>query len=121
EMTDQFFYKFRNFFEIGIGPVRFQHGELGIVLPGNAFVPKIAIDLEYFVEPPDEEALQIKLRRDAKIKIDSERLVPGMERLGRGAAGDCLQHRRFHFQKATIFEKTASFPHEGDPLQKDGA
>ena len=61
---------------------------------------KLRFNFEDFVEAADEQALQIKLRRDAQVKIEPERLVMGPERLGRRAAGDGLQHRRFHFEKA---------------------
>ena len=61
---------------------------------------KVPVHFEDLVEPADEQPLQIKLRRDAQVKIDPERLVMGPERFRRRAAGDGLQHRRFHFKEA---------------------
>ena len=55
EMTNQFFDQDRHFFEIGIGPVRFQHGKFRVVLSGNTLVPKISVDLENLVEPADQQ------------------------------------------------------------------
>src|SRR5205823_13874643 len=49
-MTNHFLYQVRNLLEIGIGPIRLQHGELGIVLPRNSLVPEIAIEFENFIE-----------------------------------------------------------------------
>ena len=54
EMTNQFLDQVRHFFEIGVGPVNFEHGELGIVLSRNAFVAEIPVDLENFVESADQ-------------------------------------------------------------------
>ena len=98
-MTDHFLHQVRDLLEIGVGPVAFQHGELRIVFPRNAFVPEIPVQLENLVESADEQPLEIKLRRDAQVKIEAERLVMGAERFRRRAAGHGLQHRRFHFQK----------------------
>ena len=42
-VTNQFFNQVRHFFEIGVSPINFEHGEFRIVFPGNAFVPKIPV------------------------------------------------------------------------------
>src|ERR1043165_9997529 len=94
QMTNQLFHQVGNFVVVGIGPIRLEHGELRIVFPGNAFVPKIAIDLKDLVETANEKALEIKLRRDSHIKIDPERFVTGLKRLGRGASGNSLDRKR---------------------------
>jgi hypothetical protein len=89
-MTNHLFQQVSHFFEVGVGPVNFKHGEFRIVLPRNSFVPKISIQLENFCESADEQSFQIKLRRDAKKKIETERFVSGAERLGRRPARNIL-------------------------------
>jgi hypothetical protein len=90
EMADHFFHQIRDLLEIGVGPIRFEHGELGIVLPGNAFVPEIAIQLEDLVESAHQQPLQVKLRRDPQIQLEPERLVLSPKRFRGRAAGDRL-------------------------------
>ncbi len=102
-------------------PVGLEHGELWIVLSGNAFVAEIAIDLENFVEPAHEQTLQIKLRRDAQIKIETERLVVRAKRFGGRASGDRLQNRRLHLQKTAFFKEAPRFADDGDAFFKDDA
>ena len=115
-MTNQFFDEVRHLLEIGICPVGFEHGEFRIVLSGNAFVAEVPVDFENLVEPAYQQTFQIQLRRDAQIKIEAERLVMRAERLGRGAAGDGLQNRRLHFQKAALLEKTPGLANNRDAL-----
>ena len=120
-MADQFLDQVRDLLEIGVGPIGLEHGELWIVLSRDSFVPEIPVQLEHFVEAADQQAFEIKLRRDAEIKLQPERFVMGSKRLGRGPARHGLQHRRLHFEKAPRFEEIASLAHDRDPLFKDGA
>ena len=83
---------------------------------GDAFVPEVAADLEDLVKPAYEQTLQIKLWRDAQIQIEAERLVMGVKRFGRGAAGNGLQNRRLHFQKAALLKEAPGFTDNRDPL-----
>ncbi len=120
-MTDHFLDEVRDLLEIGVGPIAFEHGELGIVLSRDSFVPEIPVQLEDFVEAADQQALEIKLRRDPKIKLQPERFVMGPKRLRRGAARHGLQHRRLHFEKAPRFHEMADLAHDRDPFFEDGA
>ena len=120
-MANHFLDQVRHLLEIGVSPIAFEHGELGIVLSRNSFVPEIPVQLEDFVEAADQQALEIKLRRDAEIKLQPERFVMGPKRLGRGAARHGLQHRRLHFEKAPRFHEIADLAHNRDPLFEDGA
>ena len=86
---------------IDIGLVELERGEFGIVPRRQPFVAEVAVDLEQFVgEPADQQPLQMQLRRDPEIEIEVERVVVGDERLGRGAAGDRVQHRRLDLEIA---------------------
>src|SRR5213080_2932416 len=113
-MTNQFLSEVCHLLEIGIGPIRFKHGKFGIVFSGNAFVSKVTVDFEYLVEPAHEQTFQIKFQRDAKIKIEAERLVMRSEWFGGRASGDRLQDWRLDFDEAALLEKAPGFAHNGD-------
>ena len=92
---------------IRVGLVELQHGELGIVVRGNAFVAEVAIDFVDALQPAHDQPLQIQLRRDAQVQIDIERVVMRDERPRRRAAIERLHHGRFHFDEAARFELAA--------------
>src|SRR5260370_7841045 len=83
---------------------------------GNAFVAKVAIDFKDLVEPAHQQPFQIKLRRNAQIKIETERFVVRAERLGRRASSDGLQDWPLDFQKAALFEETSLLPDDCYPF-----
>ena len=89
-MANQFLDQVRHFFEIGVRPVCFEHGEFRIVLSGNAFVAKVPIDFENLVKSAHEQAFQIQLGGNAQIKIETECLVMRAKWFGRSATGDGL-------------------------------
>src|SRR6516162_6059587 len=84
--------------EVGVGLVKLQHGELGIVLSGNTFVAEVTIDLVDAVESTHNQALQVKLRRDAEIEVQIKGVVVSYEGPGHGAAGQRLHHGGFDFE-----------------------
>ncbi len=94
-------------FVVGIGLVELEHGELGVVPGRDAFVTEVAVDLEHALEATDHQALQVQLRRDAQEHRHVQRVVMGLERFGRSAAGNGLQHRRFDFEEVTLGEELA--------------
>ncbi len=51
------------------------------------------------------QSLQIKLGSDAQEQINVQRIVVRGERLGHGAAGDGMHHRRLHLDKAVVVEE----------------
>src|SRR5882724_3398170 len=114
KMTNQFFNKVRHFLKIGVRPVGFEHGEFRIVFSGNAFVPEVAADLENLVEPAYEQTFQVKLGRDAQIKIEAERLVIGAKRFGSSATCNGLQNRRLYFQKTALLQEAPGFADNHD-------
>src|SRR5437868_13596795 len=120
-MTNQFFSKSRHLFEIGIGPIRFEHGKFGIVLSGNTFVAKVTVDFEYLIEPTDEQTLEVQFRRNPQIKIKTERLVMRAERFGRSTTGNALKHGSFYFQKSALFQKAPRFAEDRNALFKHRA
>ena len=120
-MTNQFLSEVCHLLEIGIGPIRFEHRKFGIVFSGNAFVSKVTVDFEYLVEPAHEQTFQIKFERDAKIKIEAERLVMRGEWFSCRASGDRLQDWRLDFQKAALLQETPRLTQDCDAFFKNRA
>ena len=54
---------------VGVGLVELEHGELGVVGAVDAFVAEVAIDLVDAVEAADDQALEVKLGRDAESEL----------------------------------------------------
>ncbi len=101
--------------QIGVVRVRLiqlQHRELGIVSGRHTLVAEVAIDLVHALEAADHQTLQIKLRRDAQIQIDVERVVMRDERPRHRAARDRLHHRRLDFQEVQRVEEIAQVLHQ---------
>src|SRR6266446_7852041 len=98
-MTNQFLSEVCHLLEIGIGPIRFEHGEFGIVFSGNAFVSKVTVDFEYLIEPAHEQTFQIKFEGNAQVKIEAERFVMCSEWFGSGPSSDRLQNWRLDFDE----------------------
>src|SRR5206468_5705291 len=115
-MTNQFLSEVCHLLEIGIGPIRFKHGKFGIVFSGNAFVSKVTVDFEYLVEPAHEQTFQIKLERNAQVKIEAERLVMRSEWFGGRASSDRLQNWRFDFDEPALLQKAPRFADNSDPF-----
>ena len=91
----------------GVGLVQLQHGELGVVAGGHAFVAEVAVDLVDALQPADHQALEVELRRHPQEQLQVQRVVVGHERARGGAAGDVLHHRRFHFEEAARVQPVA--------------
>ena len=104
---------------IAVGLVGFEHGELGVVLAREAFVAEVAADLEHLVHAADQQALEVKLQRDAQIEIAAERVVIGLERLRRRAAGNRLHHRRLDLHEAAVVEELADLADDLAALEED--
>src|SRR5713226_4233534 len=90
-----------------VGAVPLEHGELGVVARRDAFVAEVAVDLEYALQPPDHQALQVQLRRDAQVELHVERVVVGLEGPGDRAARDRLHHRRLDLEVAFVAQRLA--------------
>ncbi len=88
------------------------------MLRGDAFVAEVAVDLINAVQPAHGEALQVKFRRNAQVQIHIERIVMGNKRTCRGAAGDGMHHRRFHFDVSALVEEAADFANDGRALDE---
>ncbi len=111
-VADESLHQFHHALVIAIGLIRLQHRELGIVFARQAFVAEIAANLEHAVDPADEQPLQVKLQRDAQVKIAAQRVVMRHERLRRRAAGNRLHHRRLDFHEAARMEKLSDLAND---------
>ncbi len=107
QFTEQFFGQVHVVFVVGVGLVELQHGEFRVVSSRDTFVTEVAVDLEHFLEAANHQALEVQLRRDTQEHFHVQCVVVGFERLGRGAARNGLQHRRFHFQEVALHQEAA--------------
>ena len=87
--------------------VPLQHGELGLVLVGHAFVAEVLAQLVDLLQPSDDEALEVELGGDAEVEVGVERVRVGHERLRESAAVARLQGRRLHLEEARVVEVPA--------------
>ena len=92
---------------VRVGLVKLQHGELGVVVGGEAFVAEVAVDLVDAVEAAHHQALQVELGRDAQVEIDIEGVVVGDEGTRGGAAIERLHHGRLDFDELAGFQLAA--------------
>ncbi|ABA50357.1 Hypothetical protein BURPS1710b_2724 [Burkholderia pseudomallei 1710b] len=92
---------------IGVRGVELHHREFRIVARRHAFVPEVAVDLEHALEAADDQALQVKLGRDAQEHLHVERIVMRDERLRGRAARDRVQHRRLDFHEIGVAHELA--------------
>ena len=92
---------------VGVGLVGLQHGELRVVLGGDALVAEDAADLVDALEAADDEALEVELGGHAQEEGAVQGVVVGDEGLGGGPAGRWLEHRRLDLQEAALVQEAA--------------
>ena len=85
----------------------------------EAFVAEVFPDLKQLVDAADEQPLVVKLQRDAQIKFAAERVVKGLERLRRCAAGNRLHRGRLDFDVAATVKEAADFVDDGAAFEKN--
>src|SRR6185312_15688289 len=105
---DELFGEVHQVVVVSVGLVELEHGELGVVPGADAYVAEVAVDLVDAVEAADDEALQVKLRRDAEEEVDVEFVVVRGEGARGGPASDGLHHRRLDFEVAACVEEGAN-------------
>ncbi len=104
---------------VAIGLVELEHGELGVVLGGDTLVAEVAVDLVDAVEAADDQALQIKLRRDAQLEVDIQRVVVRRKWPCRRPTRNRVHHRRLDFEVAARIEELAHRAQHRGPLHKN--
>ena len=95
ERAEQVFGQRHEITVVGIGLVKLQHGEFGIVDGRDAFIAKISIDFKHPLEPAHDQSFEVEFRRDAQVEVPIERVVVRHERAGRGSPGNGLHHLAF--------------------------
>ena len=79
----------------------------GLCLRADPLVAEDAAEFVDLLDPADEQPLQRQFQGDAQEEVDVEGVVVRLERPRRGAAGDGVQRRRFHFHVAESVEVVA--------------
>ncbi len=95
---------------ISVGLIDLEHGELGIMLAGEAFISEVPVQFIDLLESTDQEPFQIELRSDPEIHLTIERGIECLKRPRRRAARDHLHHRSLHFKKTPLFQKSSDLP-----------
>ena len=101
--------------EVGIGLVELDGGKLRVMLGVHALVAEDAPNLIHPVHAAHDKPLQGQLSGDAHVHVDIQGVVVGDEGPGGGPAGDGIQHRSLHLNKAPAVHKVP------DVLDKSGA
>src|SRR5205814_2136428 len=100
------------------GLVGFEHGELRIMPARESLVAEVFPDLEQPVNAAHQQSLVVQFERDAEIKFAAKRVVKGLERLRRRAAGNGLHGWRLHFHVIASMKELPDFMHDGAALQE---
>ena len=116
DMGDQRLHEVHHPADIRVCLVNLEHRELGIVRAVQPLVPEIPVQLEDLVEPAHQQSLQVELRGDAQEHVGAQGVVMRLERIGRGAAGHRLDHRRFDFVESPVEEEFTDLPDRLDAL-----
>ena len=103
---------------VGMGLIELEHRELGVVFGGDALVAKIAIYLEHLFEAAHHQALEVQLRSDPQVHVESKGMVVGTEGAGDGASGQALHHWRLDLEKAALYEEGADESDNAAPSPK---
>ena len=104
---------------VAVGLVELQHGELGVVLRGDPFVPEYPAELVDTWQTPDDQPFQVELQSDAQIEVHVQGIVVCAERARERSPRHRLQHRRLHFDVASSVEEAAYLLDDSAALHED--
>ena len=85
----------------------------------HTFVAEVTAEFVHTLEPPDDEALQIKLVGDTQIERDIQRVVMRDEGARSSTARDRLQYGRIDLDVATLVEELAHRIEDLRTLEED--
>ena len=85
----------------------------------HTFVAEVTAEFVHTLEPPDDEALQIKLVGDTQIERDIQRVVMRDEGARSSTARDRLQYGRIDLDVATFVEELAHRIEDLRTLEED--
>ena len=75
EFPHQLFREIHRVTEVGVGPVKLKHCELGVMASGQTLIAEVAIDLKDFLEPPYCKPLEIELGGHSQIHLHIQRVM----------------------------------------------
>lgn len=99
--------------EVGVGPVEFTSGELGVVGEIDALVPELTPDFVNSFNTAYHKLLKVELRRDTHVELHAEVVVVGDERLRGRTTRDHVHHRCLYLEESPLIEEA---PHILDDL-----
>ena len=75
----------------------------------NTLVTETAVEFKHLWKPGDQQALEVKLRSDAEIKVHPKGVVMGLEGFGGSTSRDGLHHRGLDLEKTALIEESTDF------------
>src|SRR6185312_16633895 len=84
---------------VGMGLVRLEHRELGVVAEVDTLVSEGAAELEHALNPADTQSLQVQLRSDAEVQPEVVCIDMGEEGASIRAAVNLLKDRCLNLEK----------------------
>ncbi len=96
----------------GVRLIEFEDRELRVVPRADALVAVAAANLVDALEPADDEALEIELRRNAHEEAHVEGVVVGDEWLRRRAADERVHRRRLDLEEPGLVQDRADGAHD---------
>ncbi len=105
-------------FEIGVGFVPLEEGELGVVAIGNALIAEDAANFVHLGYVAADDALEVELKRDAELNFQIVGVVVGFERAGGGTTSFELEERGFDFEVAAGIKESADFADDAGAVEQ---
>ncbi len=104
---DQLLHRAHHHLVVGVGLVKLEHGELGVVGAVHPLVPEVVPDLVDPLEAADQQPLEVQLVGDPQVERHVQRLVVGDEGARRRPAVLGLQDGSLHLQEPALVQKAA--------------
>ena len=98
---------------VAVRLIRFQAGELRVVLEVHTFVAEVAAHLEHALHAADAQPFEVQLGSDPQIQIEVVGIDVCAERRRVRAAVDLLKDRRLHLEVVAAGEVVAHRLHDG--------
>jgi len=119
DVADHGLEEFHHGFVVTIGLVEFEHGELGVMAAGDAFVAEVAAEFEDAVEASDEQSFKVEFEGDTEEEVTAESVVVSDEGLGGGTTWHGLHHWGFDLDVLALVEELADFVDDGAAFEED--
>ena len=117
--NDHFFCQIHHLLVVGVSPVEFEHGELGIMGAVDAFIAKITADLVDAFEATHQQPLEIELEGNAQVEILLELVVMGDKWARRRPAVDGLEDGRLNLKETARVQEVSQGAHNSRPAAEN--